>query len=146
MDRKQFPIVSLGSIKEPEFGCPDCCPIDQTPSRDFNIDPTTGRPMEEITRVMRCQTQAEMQNSLMNLPVFSSEYLPDDISARDALKFMKPSLCQLPSELAEWSEAIAQYQYDQKVSELQKKKAEEEEAKKAEEAVKASEVSVESEN
>lgn len=130
MDRKRFPNIAIAAPLE--YGKPGCSAIDQTPARDFNIDPATGRPMEEITRVMRAQTQAEMQNAFMNLNVFSSTFLPDDTSAKEALKFMKPSLCQLPSELAEWSEALAKYQYDQKLSEIEKKKAEEE-AKKAEE-------------
>ena len=88
------------------FGKGDTCAIDQTPAQSFNVDPATGRPMEEITKVMHMQTAAEQQNAFMNLAVFKGDFLPDDVSAKTALKYMKPRLCQLPSELAEWQECL----------------------------------------
>lgn len=134
MDR--LPIKIIGCSPFNRFGDKTSLPIDQMPAKEFNIDPCTGRPMEEITKTMRANTQAEQQTAFMNLASFTSEFLPTDVDAKEALKYMKPSLCQLPSELAEWSEAVAQSQYDKQVSELQKKRADEEAKKVADEAAK----------
>lgn len=107
----------------PVFGKRDTCPIDQMPARSFNIDPYTGRPMEEITKVMRAQTAAEQQTAYLNLVQYKGDFLPDDTSAKTALKYMKPSLCQLPSELAEFAEYVA----DRDMQAAQKLKKEQEE-------------------
>ena len=93
-----------------EFGKGDTCPIDQMPAKDFNLDPYTGRPTEEITKVMRAQTAAEQQTAFMNLAQYKGDFLPADVSPRDALKYMKPHLCQLPSELADWQDSFTEYQ------------------------------------
>lgn len=106
------------------FGAGDTCAIDQTPSQSFNVDPATGRPMEEITKVMHMQTAAEQQNAYMNLAVFKGDFLPDETSAKTALKYMKPRLCQLPSELAEWQDGITSSVLDEKSVEDSKKEIE----------------------
>lgn len=122
MDRIKVRVVYSGFFN-PVFGKADTCPIDQMPSKSFNLDPYSGRPMEEITKVMRAQTAAEQQTAYLNLAQFKGDFLPDDTSAKTALKFMKPSLCQLPSELAEWSEYIS----SQELSRLEKERADKQE-------------------
>lgn len=123
MDRIRVKVATSG-LPNPVFGKRDTCPIDQMPAKTFNLDPYTGRPMEEITRVMRCQTVAEQQTAFMNLVNYKGDFLPDETTAKEALRYMKPSLCQLPSELAEWQEALATSDVSK---EIQKKRDEEDE-------------------
>lgn len=104
--------TSFVSFPSPIFGEGDTCPIDQSPAKDFNIDPYTGRPTEEITKAMRAQTAAEQQTLFMNLTQYKGDFLPESVEPREALKFMKPSLCQLPSELAEWQESLTKFELD----------------------------------
>ena len=84
---------------KPVFGDNDSCPICQNPAQDFNIDAATGRPMEDITSLIRASDDLEARRIVNAMPEFKSDNLPDDMSDADAIKFMKPSLCQLPSEL-----------------------------------------------
>lgn len=86
----------------PKFGEKGSCPIDQTPSQSFNIDPSTGRPMSDITAIVRSQNALEMQAKFASLPEFKSNYLPEGTSNDDALVYQTPRLAQLPSELAEY--------------------------------------------
>lgn len=97
----------------PSFGAGDTVPIDQQPVKKFNIDPATGAPMSDITAVIRSQG-LDRERMLANLEEFRSEFLPEDISNEDALKYMNPRLCQMPSELAEYAEFVTQKQLEDK--------------------------------
>lgn len=111
-----------------KFGEKGSTPIDQQPVAKFNIDPLTGRPLSDMTAILRAQG-LEQRQLLSSLQEYKSEFLPDDISDDEALKYYQPRLCQLPSELAELSERIT----DQRIKEQQDKdlfEAEEAERKK----------------
>lgn len=87
------------------YGKGDSVPVDQQPCKDFNIDPATGRPMSDISAVLRAN-KLDQQRLLAEMTEFKADYLPSDISDVDALKYAVPRLAQLPSELAEYSEAL----------------------------------------
>lgn len=97
----------------PAFGSGDTIPIDQQPVKKFNIDPATGAPMSDITAVLRSQG-LDRERLLANLEEFRADFLPEDISNEQALKYMNPRLCQLPSELAEYSEFITEKRLEEK--------------------------------
>lgn len=111
---------------KPVYGDNDSCPICQNPAQDFNIDAATGRPMEDITSLIRASDDLEARRIVNSMPEFKSENLPDDVSDADAIKFMKPSLCQLPSELKRFHESIGQFMIDKKQELADKLKAEKE--------------------
>lgn len=111
---------------KPVYGDIDSCPISQTPAQDFNIDASTGRPMEDITSLIRASDDLEARRIVNAMPEFKSDNLPDDVSDADAIKFMKPSLCQLPSELKRFHESIGQFLIDKKLELADKLKAEKE--------------------
>lgn len=111
---------------KPVFGDPDSCPICQNPAQDFNIDAATGRPMEDITSLIRASDDLEARRIVNAMPEFKSDNLPEDMSDSDAIKFMKPSLCQLPSELKRFHESIGQFMIDKKQEIADKLKAEKE--------------------
>ena len=111
---------------KPVFGDNDSCPICQNPAQDFNIDAATGRPMEDITSLIRASDDLEARRIVNAMPEFKSDNLPDDMSDSDAIKFMKPSLCQLPSELKRFHESIGQFMIDKKQEIADKLKAEKE--------------------
>lgn len=89
------------------FGAGDSTPIDQTPARNFNIDPASGRVMPEILSIIRTQDSQRQMQLLSALDDFKSSYLPSDVSDSDALRFMCPRLCQLPSQLADFQANLA---------------------------------------
>ena len=111
---------------KPVFGDKDSCPICQNPAQDFNIDAATGRPMEDITSLIRASDDLEARRIVNEMPEYKSDNLPDDMSDADAIKFMKPSLCQLPSELKRFHESIGQLMIDKKQELDNKLKAEKE--------------------
>ena len=111
---------------KPVYGDYDSCPISQTPAQDFNVDAATGRPMEDITALIRASDDLEARRLVNAMPEFKSENLPDDVSDADAIKFMKPSLCQLPSELKRFHESIGQFMIDKKQELADKLKADKE--------------------
>ena len=111
---------------KPVFGDNDSCPICQNPAQDFNIDAATGRPMEDITSLIRASDDLEARRIVNAMPEFKSDNLPEDMSDADAIKFMKPSLCQLPSELKRFHESIGQFMIDKKQELADKLKAEKE--------------------
>lgn len=87
-----------------EYGKGDSCPIDQSPVEDFNIDPSTGRPMSDITKLVRAQSQYEKDQILKHLderPIGDFMTLEQ---VKNELKYGKPRLAQLPSELADYAE------------------------------------------
>lgn len=103
----------MRSLCRIEFGEDGSCPIDQTPAKEFNIDPTTGRPYSDISLIMRAQSNLQQKQMLAELQEFKSEFLPKDISDEDAVKFQRPRLCQSPSELAQFQEAVTSYNLEQ---------------------------------
>lgn len=117
---------NIGFYTKPVFGDPDSCPISQNPAQDFNIDSATGRPMEDITSLIRASDDLEARRIVNAMPEFKSDNLPDDMSDSDAIKFMKPCLCQLPSELKRFHESIGQFMLDKKQELADKLKAEKE--------------------
>ena len=106
MDRISLNVVfhntCVGRVK---FGTSDSVPVDQQPCASFNFDPASGRPISDITAILRAQG-LDKQRLLADLQEFKSEFLPADMSDTDALKYAIPRLCQLPSELAEFQEEL----------------------------------------
>lgn len=117
---------NIGFYTDPVFGDPDSCAICQNPSQDFNVDAATGRPMEDITSLIRASDDLEARRIVNAMPEFKSDSLPDDMSDEDAIKFMKPSLCQLPSELTRFHESIGKFMLDKKQELADKLKADKE--------------------
>ena len=127
MQKRNF--VNTGYVRHvvftaPKFGDKGSLPLDQTPSKDFNVDPCTGRPMSDIQRLCKMQSDFEMQAAFSQLTEFKSKFLPEGISDSDALKFSCPRLYQLPSELLAYRENLAKYQIAQ-VQLAEQKKAKE---------------------
>ena len=122
MDKNNSIIVFDESITyNAEFGKGDTVPVDQQPVLKFNIDPSTGCPMSDLTCLLRSQG-LERERMLANLEEFRADYLPEDISDEQALKFLAPRLAQLPSELAEHVEFVTSKRLEE-----QKKLAEQKE-------------------
>ena len=124
MQKRNF--VNTGYVRHvvftaPKFGDKGSLPLDQTPSKDFNVDPCTGRPMSDIQRLCKMQSDFEMQAAFSQLTEFKSKFLPEGISDSDALKFSCPRLYQLPSELLAYRENLAKYQIVQAQLAEQKK-------------------------
>lgn len=114
MDRISKSVVFHPTILQSvRYGADDSVPIDQQPCKEFNIDLATGRPMSDITAVIRAQG-LDKQRLLADLTEFKADYLPEDVSDTDALKYAIPRLTQLPSELAEYSEAITKARLEEK--------------------------------
>lgn len=124
MQKRNF--VNTGYVRHvvftaPKFGDKGSLPLDQTPSKDFNVDPCTGRPMSDIQRLCKMQSDFEMQAAFSQLTEFKSKFLPEGISDSDAIKFSCPRLYQLPSELLAYRENLAKYQIAQAQLAEQKK-------------------------
>lgn len=118
------------------FGKGDTVPIDQTPSASFNIDPSTGHPLSDITAIVRADNKFEQERMLANLVKYESEFLPPDANIDDVLKYSQPRLAQMPSELAELTEKFTKSRYDEAKAEYERK-LKEEELKFYEEQIKA---------
>lgn len=118
-----------------KYGTLDSVPIDQQACKGFNIDPLTGRPVYDMTAIIRSQG-LEQQRLLADLSEFKAQFLPDDISDADALKYLKPRLCQLPSEMAEYQEAIVKARLKEK-EDAARMEEEEKAAKEYEELLEA---------
>lgn len=117
---------NIDFYEKPVFGDHDSCPICQTPAQEFNVDAATGRPMEDITALIRASDDLEARRLVNAMPEFKSDSLPENMSDSDAIKFMKPSLCQLPSELKRFHESIGQFIIDKKQELADKMKADKE--------------------
>lgn len=116
MQKRNF--VNTGYVRHivftaPKFGEKGSVPLDQTPSKEFNVDPNTGRPMSDVQRLCKMQSDFEMQALFASLPEFKTKFLPDNMSDSDALKFVCPRLAQLPSELLSYRENLIKYQIAQ---------------------------------
>lgn len=128
MYKKNFTVIkdNMLSYVSPKYGDSDSCPISQTPAQEFNIDAATGRPMEDISALIRASDDLEARRIANAMPDFKSDSLPDDMSDSDAIKFMKPILCQLPSELKRFHESIGQFILDKRQELADKQKADRE--------------------
>lgn len=82
------------------YGDPGSCPVDQTSSKEFNIDPSTGRPMSAIDKVIKANSEVEMQAMFAALPEIATQFKDSNMSNEEILKFAFPRHCQLPSEIA----------------------------------------------
>lgn len=87
------------------YGEGDTIPVDQQSLQVFNWDERTGMPMYDITALIRSDKLAQ-RDILARLNEFKADFLPEDISDEDALRYFQPSLCQMPSELAEYTERV----------------------------------------
>lgn len=103
------------------YGEKGSLPIDQSMSKKFNIDPATGRPMNDVQRLVKMQNDFEMQRCFAQLPEYKSNFLPKEMSDEDALMFMCPRNKQLPSELLDYREGLTKYKLNQQ--ELQNRRA-----------------------
>ena len=117
------------------YGTLDSVPIDQQAVKGFNIDPMTGRPVYDMTAVIRSQG-LEQQRLLAELDEFKAQFLPEDVTDEVAVKYLKPRLCQLPSELAEYQETIVKARLQEK-EDAARKEEEENAAKEYEELLEA---------
>ena len=70
------PCPALSLIEPIEYGKKDSVPLDQSSVQDFNIDPVTGRPLYDLTAILRAQNKAEQQKILESLTKFESDFLP----------------------------------------------------------------------
>lgn len=123
MDRLINPNGFCHSIVEPvKYTELDSVPIDQSSVQEFNIDPDTGRPISDITIILRSQNKMEQERVLSTMQKFDSSFLPDDISDEDAVKFVVPRYSQMPSELAEVAEKFTQLKLDEAKKAAEKKK------------------------
>lgn len=104
-----------------KFGENGSCAIDQTPCKEFNIDPLTGRPISDLTAILRAKDD-QAEAIIKGMQEYKADFLPDDISDEVALKYYQPRLCQMPSELAE----LREYQTRKAVEELKEQKRKEE--------------------
>lgn len=84
------------------YGDKGSCPIDQTPAKDFNVDPHTGRPMSDIQRLVHIQNDLQLASEFAQLQEFKPKYIDKEMSDADALKYAIPRMCQLPSELLDF--------------------------------------------
>ena len=115
-------------VERVEYGKKDSVPLDQSAVQSFNIDPVTGRPMYDLTCIIKAQNKAEQERLIANMTQFDSNFLPDDLSNEDALKYSYPRYAQMPSELAELTEKFAHQKFEE--WRQQKQIEDEEQAKK----------------
>lgn len=135
MDKRIRPTLNYlrsSRLTRVRFGDKKSCAIDQTPSKSFNIDPATGRPMSDIQRLCHLQDDLTLQSQFSQLMEFKSNYLPENTSDEDALKYMCPRYAQLPSELFGYRQQVLEKQIAKqneiKAAELAAKQKQEEDA------------------
>lgn len=118
----------MSMIKPVVYGKGDSVAIDQQSAQVFNIDPATGRPICDLTLIMRANNKFEQEKILANLPEFEKTYLPDDVTDEQAIEYACPRLAQLPSEKVDFQtnlmrqriereKALKQAEYEKKVQE-----------------------------
>lgn len=114
--RKIFPALAVALVySSVEYGKGDSCPIDQSPIESFNIDPATGRAMSDITRLMRAQSELEKNNILKSLKERKGFEGFNDLEAlKNDIKYFRPYLAQLPSELADYTESVFKQQMEER--------------------------------
>lgn len=111
--RAFIPFIDVSLYASVEYGTMDSCPIDQSPIEDFNIDPETGRPESDITKILRAQTKFEQEKlykELVERPVPVEEMT--DMQIRHEIMYGRPFLAQSPSELADYAEQMQQKAID----------------------------------
>lgn len=116
---------SIKKNGEQVFGSKNSVPIDQTPSIEQNIDPATGFPLTSMQLIMRAQDLSDRRHLVESLQGFKEDFLPDDINDVDALKYAKPRLAQLPSELAEYAVDVAKSRNSEKIESIKSKETSE---------------------
>lgn len=85
--------------------------VDQFDAQDFNVN-DCGFIRNDISQLMRAQSQAEYDMKLKSLVERSSNTLPSDMSISDAMKTIIPRSCQSPAELAQFAEVLASRDMD----------------------------------
>lgn len=124
--------VAANIINAPKYGESGTIAIDQTLSKPFNIDPSTGRPDYLMTRLMRESNNAAFESMFASLDEFRSRTLPEGMTDEESLNYMRPRSCQLHSEQIEWSQKIrfarAAEMEQKRAADLAKKQAEEDKA------------------
>lgn len=96
------PTIRQGCV----YGSSDSVPIDQSPVLVNLIDPSTGRPINDITCLLRAQNKLDQERILNTMTEFPLDFLPSDMSDIDALKYYAPRYAQMPSEMADLREAF----------------------------------------
>lgn len=96
------------------YGKGDTVPIDQSPIILQSIDPATGRPMSDITALLRAQNKLDAERILNSMQEFPLDFLPADVKDSDALKYYSPRSAQLPSEMADLREMFTERQLKEK--------------------------------
>lgn len=107
------PVIDVSLYASVEYGKMDSCPIDQTPVKDFNVDPETGRPESDITKMLRAQTKYEqdkLYKELVERKVSDVEMTESQL--RHAALYGLPRLAQSPSELADYAENMVRMQQE----------------------------------
>lgn len=100
------PKIDVGVYASVNYGEADSCPIDQSPCEDFNINPDTGRPMSDISRLLRAQTKYEQTEMLKRMEERPIGEVMTKEQLVHSLKYAQPRLAQLPSELADFTENL----------------------------------------
>lgn len=81
--------------------------VDQFDKQDFNLN-DNGFIRNDISQLMRAQSQAEYDMKLKSLMEIPPSSLPDDVSTADAIALITPRYSQSPAELAIFAETLAQ--------------------------------------
>lgn len=97
-------LKKLDDVKRFNF---EGAPVSQFDSQDFNIN-DCGFVRNDLSVLMRAQSQSEYEMRLKSLQEIDSSSLPDDMSIEDALATIIPRYTQSPSELALFAEQLAQ--------------------------------------
>ena len=95
--------------------------IDQTPAASANINPRTGFPYSDMQKIMMQTDISERRRLLDNMQSYKDDFLPDNVSAEDAVKYMNGSNMQLPSEFTEEVERFTSQWVENKKKELKDK-------------------------
>lgn len=84
------------------------CIVDTYPSLEFNINPDTGWPANDITLFERAQSDAEKELVLSRLKeIQSTQGFNSETSVSDIISSIKPRLVQSPSELQSYVEFVS---------------------------------------
>lgn len=96
-------------------------PVDQFDGQDFNFN-DCGFIRNDISQLMRSQSQAEYDMKLKMLTEIPSSSIPDNVSVTDAISYIIPRYTQSPAELSYFAELLARKDIN-KMSELRVKRA-----------------------
>lgn len=114
-----------------KYGDSRSVPIDQTLGKDFNINPETGHPDYYVTKLIRESSNAGFESAFAQLQEFRSNSLPAEMTAEQALEYIKPRSCQTPAEVVSFRAKLAERLESQRLQaaevENAKKLAEEDE-------------------